>query len=97
MPPKWHNFPYQFCSISSDHVLSSNKPQPPPHPHPSKPHPPTDRAEFPDLQRLVVGGGDEQAAVDGPGHVRNTQLVAGDGLLELAVIRTPHLDQLVCR
>ena len=51
--------------------------------------------EFPDLESLVVTGGNQQPGVRTPGHVRDPELVARDRLLELPVVGAPHLDQLV--
>ena len=50
------------------------------------------RRQFPDFQSLVVGGRDEQARVAGPRHVGNAQSVAGNRLLEFAVVGAPDFD-----
>ena len=50
--------------------------------------------ELPDFERFVIAGGHEESAVGGPGHVRDAQLVAGDGLLKLAIIRSPNLTKM---
>lgn len=51
--------------------------------------------QLPDLQRLVVTGTDQQATVAAPGHITNAQFVSRNRLVELAVVRSPDLDQLV--
>lgn len=54
-------------------------------------------AHFPDLESLVIRGTDQQSAVRGPGNIRDAQFVPRDGLLKLAIIGTPNLDQFVSR
>ena len=53
--------------------------------------------QLPNLECLVVGGGDEKTRIAGPRHVGNAQPVAGNRLLELAVVSAPDLDELVGR
>jgi len=53
------------------------------------------RGQFPDFQRLVVRGGDQETGIAGPGHVGDAESVAGNGLLEFAVVSAPDFDQLV--
>ena len=51
--------------------------------------------QFPDLQRLVVGGAHQEPRITRPGNITDAQLVAGDGLLELAIVGAPDLDEFV--
>ena len=53
--------------------------------------------QLPYLERFVVGGADEESGIAGPSHIRDAELVAGDGLLELSVVGAPDLDELVGR
>lgn len=55
------------------------------------------RGQLPNLERLVVGRGDEETRVAGPSNVGNTQSMPGNGFLELAVVSPPYFDKLVCR
>ena len=50
------------------------------------------RAQLPDLQGLVVAGRHQQPRVRAPRHVRDAEFVAGDGLLKLSVVCSPHLS-----
>ena len=51
--------------------------------------------QFPDFQSFVIGCADEKSGVAGPSDIRDAELVAADGLLELAVVGAPDLDELV--
>jgi hypothetical protein len=48
--------------------------------------------ELPDFEGLVVGCAHQKPRVAGPGDVADAQLVAGNGLLEFAIMRAPNLD-----
>jgi len=53
--------------------------------------------QLPDLERLIVGGGDEQTGVAGPGDVGDSEPMTRNGFLEFAVVSPPNLYQFVGR
>lgn len=54
-------------------------------------------AQLPDLERLVVAAAHQQPTVARPRDIADAQLVAGNCLLELAVVGAPDFDQLIGR
>lgn len=52
-------------------------------------------AEFPNLERLVIAGRHQEPTIAGPGHIANSELVTGNGLLELAVVGSPNFNQFI--
>lgn len=52
-------------------------------------------AEFPNFQGFVVAGGDQESTVATPRHITDAELVSGDRFLELSIVCTPNLDELV--
>lgn len=53
--------------------------------------------QLPNLECLVVGGGDEKTRIAGPRHVGNAESVSRNGFLKLAIVGSPDLDKLVGR
>ena len=49
-------------------------------------------AQFPDFQRFVVRGGDEQTTVTWPRDIADPELVSWYGFLEFTIVSTPYFD-----
>lgn len=52
-------------------------------------------AQIPDFQCFVIAGADQEAAIAGPGHITDTQFVAGNCFLKFTIVCAPNFDQFI--